>query len=99
MTEGMVRAITQGLLALLAVGGGLAYALLAQQAGHSPEPPAWLGVLIGGAVTYFYASTSHINGQTQALQTIAAAMAARRAGDPTAPLVTSATPTQAAPGA
>jgi hypothetical protein len=75
----MVRALSQGAVALLAVGGGIAFALLAQQHGQSAEPPAWMSVLIGGAVTYFYASTSHINGQLAAINSISDTMAARRA--------------------
>lgn len=77
----MIRALSQGFVALAAVGGGIAFALIAQSKGQSPEPPAWLSVLIGGAVTYFYASTSHINGQTAALNSIATTIATRRASD------------------
>jgi hypothetical protein len=96
VNEKTIRAVTQGLLALTAVGGGLAYALLAQAQGHSPEPPAWLAVLIGGAVTYFYASTAHINGQTAALTVLAQTMAARRAADPIAAVTGGTDPTQPA---
>lgn len=80
-----MRALSQGAVALAAVGGGIAFALIAQERGLSPEPPAWMSVLIGGAVTYFYASTSHINGQTAALTSIAETVAARRAADHPAP--------------
>jgi hypothetical protein len=76
-----IRAGAQAGIALIAVGGGIAYALIAQAHGLSPEPPAWLSVIIGGAVTFFYATTSHQNGQTAAISGIATAITARRASD------------------
>jgi hypothetical protein len=82
MTANMVRAIAQAAIAIIAIGGGIAFALVAQSQGHSPEPPTWITLIIGGAVTYFYAATSHQNGQTAAIQAVAQTMAARRAGDP-----------------
>lgn len=98
MQPGTIRAITQGLLAVVAVAIGGAYALVAQSQGHDPEPPAWLAVIIGGAVTYYYAASSHINGQTAALQSIGAAISARRAGDPAAVMAAAAAAPEA-PGA
>ncbi len=82
MSEATIRAISQGLIALVAVSGGVAYALVAQSQGHSPEPPAWLSVIIGGAVTYFYAATAHQNGQSAAIAALTTTIAARRASDP-----------------
>jgi len=82
---GTIRALTQGVIAIVAVGIGGAYALVAQAHGQNPEPPAWLAILIGGAVTYFYASTAHMNGSTQAVNALTSAIAARRVGDTTLP--------------
>lgn len=84
--------ITQGLLAILAVGGAIAYALVAQAHGQSPEPPAWLSLLIGIIGGFFYSQAAHSNGNTAALQTLGVAMAARRAADP-AGVITDATKT------
>lgn len=82
MTSSTMRSLFTGAIAVIAVGGGLAYALLAQQQGHSPEPPAWLALLIGGAVTYYYGQSASLNGSTAALTHFAAAVTARRATDP-----------------
>lgn len=95
MATATIRAITQGVIAVVAVGIGGAYALVAQQQGHSPEPPAWLAILIGGAVTYFYATTSHQNGSTQAINALTASISARRQAD----LVVPAPPPSAMPPA
>lgn len=82
MTGATIRYVTQGLLALVAVGGAVAYALVAQSKGLSPEPPAWLSLLIGIIGGFFYSQAAHSNGNTAALQTMAAAISARRAADP-----------------
>lgn len=85
MNSNTIRAIAQAAIAVVAVAGGIAYALIAQEKGLSPEPPAWLSVIIGGAVTFFYATTSHQNGQTAAIQVLSNAIAARRVSDPPIP--------------
>jgi hypothetical protein len=86
LNEALVRSISAGLIAALAVGGGILFAILALQHGQSPEPPAWMSILIGGAVTYLYASNSHMNGQTAALTSIASTIAQRRAIEPPGPV-------------
>lgn len=96
MNASIIRYVTQGMLALVAVGGAVAYALVAQSKGQSPEPPAWLSLLIGIIGGFFYSSAAHSNGNTAALQTMAAAISARRAADPVA-AVTS--PPPGSPGA
>ena len=78
----LIPKITQGLLAILAVGGAIGYALVAQSRGQSPEPPAWLSLLIGIIGGFFYSQAAHSNGNTAALQTLGVAMAARRSADP-----------------
>jgi len=79
-----IRSIAAAAVALLAVGGGIAFALIAQSQGHSPEPPAWLSLLIGGAATYFYAQSANLNGSAAALDHFAAAVTAHRSTDPAA---------------
>ncbi len=91
MTPDAIKYAAQAVIAMIAVGGAIAYALVAQQHGQSVEPPAWLSLLIGIIGGFFYSQAAHSNGNSAALTTISAAMAARRATDPleiTAPAVT-----------
>ena len=97
MQPNTIRAVTQGVIAVIAVGIGGAYALVAQAHGASPEPPAWLAILIGGAVTYFYATTSHQNGSTQAISALTATIAARRQADVVVPAPPAPSPPSAMP--
>lgn len=92
MSPTTLRTIIAGAIAILAVGGGIAFALVAQSQGHSPEPPAWLSLLIGGAATFFYAQSSNLNGSAQAIEHFAAAVTARRATDPMSVTATYVTP-------
>lgn len=88
MNAEQIKYVTQGLIALFAVGGAVAYALVAQQHGQSAEPPAWLSLLIGIIGGFFYSQAAHSNGNTAALNTLSAAIAARRAADPTVIIAT-----------
>lgn len=50
--------IAQGIVAIIVIGGAVAFAILQLLRGQNPVPPDWLTLSVGAIIGYFFANNS-----------------------------------------